>query len=235
MTTRTASTRRKQDCEHDCQRQRQSKLDAEITVFSKFGGPLTKRISLTADGSIKSDGSACIMARGDARRVEIGSVDQLAGLIDQLPKNQAIALGALRTGLPDQVEVVTKAKLLNGAAQPNIIARTGNDIIYREGQAAFALLDFDTKGMPDNVAAELKRLGGFWEALVSVLPALTDVARVVRRSTSAGLSRSDTGEQCTAALLHYERAVIRATAFRKDGHCTVGANSCRPRLTRSSA
>jgi hypothetical protein len=175
------------------------------------------------------------MARGDARRVEIGSVDQLAGLIDQLPKNQAIALGALRTGLPDQVEVVTKAKLLNGAAQPNIIARTGNDIIYREGQSAFALLDFDTKGMPDNVAAELKRLGGFWEALVSVLPALTDVARVVRRSTSAGLSRSDTGEQCTAALLHYERAVIRATAFRKDGHCTVGANSCRPRLTRSSA
>jgi hypothetical protein len=195
MTTRTASRRRKEDCERDCQQQRQSKLDAEITVFIKFGGPLTKRISLTADGSIKSDGIACIMARGDARRVEIGSVDQLAGLIEQLPPNQAIALGALRTGLPDKVKVVTKAKLLNGAAQPNIIARTGNDIIYRKGQPAFALLDYDTKGMPDDIAAELKRRGGFWEALVSVLPALRDVARVVRRSTSAGLSRSDTGEQ----------------------------------------
>jgi hypothetical protein len=195
MTTRTASRRRKEDCERDCQQQRQSKLDAEITVFIKFGGPLTKRISLTADGSIKSDGIACIRARGDARRVEIGSVDQLAGLIEQLPPNQAIALGALRTGLPDKVKVVTKAKLLNGAAQPNIIARTGNDIIYRKGQPAFALLDYDTKGMPDDIAAELKRRGGFWEALVSVLPALRDVARVVRRSTSAGLSRSDTGGQ----------------------------------------
>ena len=172
-----------------------SKACPEITVFIKSGGPLTKRISLTADGSIKSDGSACLMARGEARRCEIDSVEQLARLIEQLPKNQAIALGALRTGLPDQVEVVTKAKLLNGAAQPNIIARTGNDIIYREGQAAFALLDFDTKGMPDNVAAELKRLGGFWQALLTVLTALRGVGRVTRRSTSAGLSRSDTGEK----------------------------------------
>ena len=37
-------------------------------------------------------------------------------------------------------------------------------------------------------------LGGFWGALLTVLPALKDAARVTRRSTSAGLSRSDTGE-----------------------------------------
>jgi hypothetical protein len=49
--------------------------------------------------------------------------------------------------------------------------------------------------MPPHVAAELRRLGGFWEAMLSVLPALRDVARVVRRSTSAGLFRCDTGEQ----------------------------------------
>ena len=49
--------------------------------------------------------------------------------------------------------------------------------------------------MPPDVAAELKRLGGFWEALLSVLPALSSVARVTRLSTSAGLFRSDTGER----------------------------------------
>ena len=44
------------------------------------------------------------------------------------------------------------------------------------------------------VAAELKRAGGFWGALLTVLPALKDAARLTRRSTSAGLSRADTGE-----------------------------------------
>ena len=133
------------------------------------------------------------MSRGVARRVEVADIQQFAALIE-LPPHQAIALGTLRAGLPDQVEVVTK-KLLNGVAQPDIIARTGDAIVYREGQPAFALLDFDTKGMPPDVAAKLKRLGGFWEALLSVLPALSSVARVTRLSTSAGLFRSDTGER----------------------------------------
>ena len=48
--------------------------------------------------------------------------------------------------------------------------------------------------MPTAVAAELKRAGGFWGALLTVLPALNDVAHLTRRSTSAGLSRADTGE-----------------------------------------
>jgi hypothetical protein len=43
----------------------------EIIVFTKTGGPLTKRISLTADGSVFSDGGACIMSCGTARRVQI--------------------------------------------------------------------------------------------------------------------------------------------------------------------
>jgi hypothetical protein len=171
-----------------------SKARFEITVFTKSDGPLTKRISLS-DGSIKSDGGACLMARGDARRVRVSNGKQLAKIIERICPNQAIGLGALRPGLPDEVEVVTKAKLLNGVSRPDLIARTGADIIFREGQPAFALLDFDTKGMPPGVAAELERLGGFWEALRSVLPALGSVARVTRKSTSAGLSRSDTGER----------------------------------------
>ena len=56
----------------------------ELVVFSKMGGPLTKRITLTADGKIASDGSACTMARGRARRVLIDGMDELAALIEGL-------------------------------------------------------------------------------------------------------------------------------------------------------
>jgi hypothetical protein len=86
----------------------------EITVFVKSGGPLTKRISLSASGSVASDGSACLMSGGTARRVAVADIQQFAALIGELPPNEALALGALRAGLPDQVKVVTKAKLLNG-------------------------------------------------------------------------------------------------------------------------
>jgi RNase P subunit RPR2 len=166
----------------------------EFTRFTKSDGPLTKRISLSADDSIKSDGGACLMACGHARRLRVSNVKQLAAVIERICSNQAIGLGALRPDLPDEVEVVTKAKLVNGTIRPDLIARTGANILFRKGQPAFALLDFDTKGMPPGVADELKRLGGFWEALRSVLPKLGSVATVTRRSTSAGLLRSDTGE-----------------------------------------
>ena len=167
----------------------------EITVFSKHDGSLTKQISLTPDGTIKSDGSACIMPRGTARRVELVGVGELAELIERMHSSEALALGTLRQGLPEQVEIVTKRSLdqINGAARPDIIARTGSDIIYRPGTAAFALLDYDTKGMPADVAARLDERGGFWPALVSIVPELARAARVLRRSTSAGLYRTDTG------------------------------------------
>ena len=56
----------------------------EITLFTKSGGPLTKRISLTADGLLKSDGSECFMARGTAQRVGIISAKEFAKLIGGL-------------------------------------------------------------------------------------------------------------------------------------------------------
>jgi hypothetical protein len=131
------------------------------------------------------------MAHGAAQRWHIGNVGELAAVIEGMRSNQAIALGALRANLPDEVQVVTK-KNLNGQART--IARTAADINYRKGVPALALLDFDAKGMPEEVASEMKRLGGFWPTLLSVLPELQSVAYLLRRSTSAGLFRADTGE-----------------------------------------
>lgn len=59
---------------------------------------------------------------------------------------------------------------------------------------ALALLDYDTKGMPDAVAGRMNALGGFWDALLTVAPDLEHAAKVVRRSTSSGIVRTDTGE-----------------------------------------
>jgi hypothetical protein len=164
----------------------------EITIFTKSGGPLTKRILLAPDGSVKNDSAACVMAHGTARRANVASILDLGILIERLKPNEGIALGSLRAGLPDEVEVVTKRKL-NCAA--NVIARTGADLVYCKAQTALALLDYDTKGMPGDIAAALQRCGGYWAALVGVVPALQSAARVIRRSTSAGLYRSDTGAQ----------------------------------------
>jgi hypothetical protein len=95
--------------------------------------------------------------------------------------------------LPDKVEITTKSELMNGTARPDLIARTKGDIIY-DGPTP-ALFDYDSKGMPAAVADEIERTGGFLRALAKVLPAFKAAALVARRSTSAGLYRTDTGQK----------------------------------------
>ncbi len=164
----------------------------EITRFTKSGGPLTKRIYLDTSGAVVSDGSACVMSSGAAARVLLADLRQLAQLIERLELHEAIALGALRHDLPDQVEITTKIRL-NGTARPDLIARTAEHISYHRERTAVALLDYDTKGMPPGVAARLERLGGYFPALASVIAELGTVARVTRRSTSTGLFSANTG------------------------------------------
>jgi hypothetical protein len=174
-------------------RERQERV--ELTLFSKADGPLTKHISLSADGKIISDGSACCMVRGKARRARIGGLQALASLIDEMKSNQALALGALRPELPDEVEIATKNQVINGVPQPGTIARTNANITYRKNTPALVLLDFDAKGMAPEVAQRLEAAGGFWGAVISIAPELRSAAHLMRRSTSAGLIRTDTGEK----------------------------------------
>ena len=167
----------------------------ELTVLRKAGNlPLTKRISLGPNGAPMSDSSACTMSSGVAWRFGFDRIGKLAELIEGFGPDQALALGGLRADLPARVDVITKRKL-NGGAPPDTIARTREFIAYRLGEPALALIDYDIKGMPPTVADRIKQLGGFWPALLSVLPVIANVARVERKSTSAGLFRSDTGEK----------------------------------------
>src|SRR5215469_2270598 len=182
---------------------------AEMTVFRKAEGILTKKIMLTGDGRVHSDGSECVMSRGTAERVRNVDVNALAALIKNLQSNEALALGQLRPDLPETVEVVTKSKL-NGAAVSGIITRTNEYLCYRPGEPAYALLDFDRKGMPTDVTRRLDELGGYWSALISIIPEFARAAHVIRRSTSAGLYRRDTGNvlPCSGRLHVYVAVVV---------------------------
>jgi hypothetical protein len=178
-------------------RWRDAPRKVEFTLFTKpDAGCLSKRISLKADGSILSDGSECVMGRGVACRAIALDVGDFAEWIGRCGSDQAFALGRLRRDLADEIQVVTKAKRV---ANPGAIARSSEFLGYRKGAPAYALLDYDIKGMPAEVKGRIKALGGFWPALVSVVPKLEGVAGVVRRSTSAGLFRRDTGEALSSS------------------------------------
>jgi hypothetical protein len=169
----------------------------QLTHFAKTGGPLTKRISLAPDGSLRSDGSECIMGKGTAKRVVCATLHEFAAGISEYRSHEAVALGALRSDLPDEVQIITKSRLekLNSSAANNVIARTNDHILYRAGQPALALIDVDTKGMPAAVRDRIKDQGSYWAALASVVPELEHTARVERHSTTTGIFLADTGEQ----------------------------------------
>jgi hypothetical protein len=171
-------------------------MSIELTRFSKVGGPLSKRISLGKDGKLVNDASACAMGKGTACRVVIGCMQDLADVIGKLKSSEALALGALRCDLADKVEVVTKEKLerINGVPRPDLIARTGADIVYTAGEPALVLIDFDSKAIPAATAARVKQAGGLWPILVAVIPEFADAARLIRASTSAGLYNAKTGK-----------------------------------------
>src|SRR4051794_16370017 len=107
-----------------------------LTLFTKTGGILSKRISLEGD-RVAIDGSLCVMADGEAQRVNVPDAVALADLMATMSPQQAIAFGTLRHGLDDLVKVVPRRKLeeLNGGVS-GIIARTQQSIVYEPGRAA---------------------------------------------------------------------------------------------------
>jgi predicted P-loop ATPase len=162
----------------------------EVTLLRKGRGILSKRISLV-DNKVVSDGSACAMGHGSAERKKVDGLVGFAKLIDSLKSNECITLGTLRDDLPNVVAIAKKDEI---TPESSAVARTAGNLRYREGEPAPVLFDYDTKGMPDSVARRVEAAGGYWGALVSILPGLASAAHVVRPSTSSGLSNADTGE-----------------------------------------
>jgi len=162
----------------------------ELTLFGNAHGPLTKQFTLDADGNlVKTEGGQ--MSGGAAMRIPVADVQALAKLIGTIKSNQALALGSMRGGLPEQVAVTTKTSL-NGRTVPGTISRSREYMAFGE-RPGFCLGDFDRKGITAEVQDKLEQSGGFADALGTVIPELKNTGYVVRTSTSAGLFRTDTG------------------------------------------
>ena len=176
----------------------------QITLINKRDTPalMSKKISLDSDGKLKSDGSECRMITGTAVRAFAGTSSDFARIIGNCDSDQAIALGALKEDRSSPISITTKDRL---EQNPGAIARARDFIDYRPGVPAWALIDFDTKGMPKEVSDRITATGGMWNALLTVAPELANAARVSRASTSAGLYRSDTGEPIAGSngMHHY--------------------------------
>ena len=166
--------------------------DTSVTVFTKADGILSKRIWLSPEGRVQSDGSDCKMWEGTAKRAKANTAAELAEIIGTCTSRQALALGYPGDGVPDDVRVVTKAKLNQN---PNAIARTREFISYRKGVPAWVLLDYDTKGIPPEITASIREAGGLWALLCVLVPGLAVAAHVIRASTSAGLYNTETNEE----------------------------------------
>jgi hypothetical protein len=163
---------------------------------------MSKRICLDDEGKLKSDGSECRMITGTAARAFAATASALAQIIANCRSNQAIALGALKAEFLESVAVTIPSRL---DKHPGAITRSRSYIDYRPRVPAWCLIDFDTKQMPDEVEAKIEAAGGMWNALLTVAPELANAARVSRASTSAGLSRGDTGEPIAGSngMHHY--------------------------------
>ena len=131
----------------------------EITLITKRGPAaiMTKRIFLDESGALRTDGSQCRMADGIATRAVAASPRELAECIAACGPDTALALGALKPDLPSQATIVTKREL---PQHPGAITRSRDWIDYRPGAPAWALIDFDAKGMPPEVATCIEVMGG---------------------------------------------------------------------------
>ena len=165
----------------------------QITLFEKpkRDGPLSKVITLDADGKPVSDGSYCLMVEGTASALGVKDMAALAWLIDSMVSPQhAIALGRLANGVIGPVPVTAVRRLRKGNRSPDTIARTKQYLVFID-DIGMMLLDFDTKGMPASVASKLNANGGFEATLFLILPELKGSERLVRDRHHPGFSSTE--------------------------------------------
>jgi hypothetical protein len=165
-------------------------LTIEITVFSNDGErSLSKQIGLDQAGNLKTVTAPGIIYKGSARRFTFSALGDFIDLIATLKPSQAISIGQLKQGLPDEVRITTKS--LQGEG----ITRSLDNFTFKDGEPGLALLDFDLKSMPPTVKATIDAAGGLWPAFEQAFPSVAAAACMTRASTSAGIFRSDTNKQ----------------------------------------
>jgi hypothetical protein len=116
----------------------------EVTIFENTDlKSLTKTIRLEGDKPLSI--AAALMWQGRSVRFRFDDPRMLADRIASMRNYEALAIGALKAGIPDSVTVKTAEHKANGAADDqSVIARTLDYLVFNDGPA-LALLDYDTK------------------------------------------------------------------------------------------
>ncbi|MDO9069795.1 MAG: AAA family ATPase [Deltaproteobacteria bacterium] len=153
----------------------------KISRYTKDTGPLTKVMRLV-DGTLCKDGSGCRMNRGKVEQCSIGSMSELAFLLQSLGLNQAVSLGVTDS---DSVKTITTRDKETG----NAISRTKRHILFRPNEPAFMLFDHD-QSRDNAVFADAKAGKGYrpeilMEIVADLFPPIRHVSWLMRPSTSA--------------------------------------------------
>jgi RecA-family ATPase len=155
---------------------------ALLTIVSKAGGSLSKRLYLDASGKLVKDASPCGMSHGEAVMMAAGDAVALGRLIDGLSSHQAVTLGAIKNTREGEIRSIAAKR-----ARPNgAISRSLHFFHFAPGTPAWCLLDFD--GIHDMAPIE------------AAVPGLRGAAMVTRPSTSAGLIDVRTGAPIPGSL-----------------------------------
>lgn len=187
---------------------------SEIVLLSKRDKTerLSKSYELDASGNLKSTPAPDLFSDLTAQRIYLDArepLTKLAKVINGMKPHHALAMGRLPAGVPDRTEVpvVFAGQVGKCKHGTDWVHRTGQDFTHAKGVPAPALLDFDVKDYPEEIAERVEALGGPLEALLDAVPELRDVKMVVRPSTSSGIRRmradgTGTGDPFTRGGLH---------------------------------
>ena len=198
----------------------------ELTLFTKTGGPLTKRISLRPDGTLESDGSACLMTQGAARRLPVADANELAVVIGKLRSIRRSGSAACApicrtrsTSSPRTSSTARRSRSSPGPGRTLSMPTASRDLLCSITIPRACLLR-SNRSWP--VVADF---GGR-----SPEPScrLANIAHVSRRSTSAGLFRADTGERLPGS----ERSSCLCRRGGRLRYRTFSPGSARPLLAR---
>jgi len=155
----------------------------KISRYTKDSGPLTKVMRLV-DGVLCKDGSGCRMNRGKVEQCSLGSMGELAFLLQSLGLNQAVSLGVTDS---DSIKTITTRDKEAGDA----ISRTKSHIRFRPSEPAFMLWDLD-QSRDNAVYADAKAGKGYqperlMEIVADFFPQIRHASWLMRPSTSAGI------------------------------------------------
>lgn len=149
-----------------------------LTILRNLNGEMTKRLSLSADGVVKKS-PACALYDGEAERVAIDCLQDLAQLIARLNPNEALCYGVTPR---ERVRVVTQDAL---PRFPDAIARDREHFAFPSGPGLL-MLDYDPTGEPLGPQEVVQKV-------TRAMPEFADVTMMWRPSASSCIINKDTG------------------------------------------